>query len=139
MNKKDLFIKYIKSIIKRKKLTLLVNNIFDKKIIDDNSYLFRLINNKNQVIIDIHDNVSTNRFNRYIFDFGNTNKEYETKVIDGVYITYIGINNIKTYHNNIQKFASLFNRHNKNILSEAKIFMDNELIDILIYNIKKTS
>ena len=66
--------------------------MFNYENLTDYNYLFRLTKTNSEVIMDIYDNISINRFNRYIFVF-DSEKEYVNELFDGVYLTYI---NVKT-------------------------------------------
>jgi protein associated with RNAse G/E len=80
MNKRDMLFTFIKTIEKKKLLTKFIINIFDYQNFHDYNYLFRIVKEEDNIIIDIYDNISANRFNRYIFDYSlNDNK---TKVIE---------------------------------------------------------
>ena len=69
MNKKNMMREFINIINNRKLMTDFIKNIFDYDNFNDYNYLFRMIEEDNGIIIDIYDNVSDNRFNRYIFLF----------------------------------------------------------------------
>ena len=55
-------------------MTSFIKNFFDYKYLNDYNYIFRMIDNEVELIIDIYDNVSENRFNRYVFNFDSHSK-----------------------------------------------------------------
>ena len=61
-------IKFINEIINREMLTEFIKEIFNYENLFDYNYIFRMVDKDNFIIIDIYDNVSKNRFNKYIFD-----------------------------------------------------------------------
>ena len=136
MNKKDMLYTFIKEIEKNKLLTLFIKNIFDYKNLHDYNYIFRIINEKDAVIMDIYDNISDNRFNRYIFCFNN--KNYKNKVSDNnVFVTYININKLTDSDNKLYKLAYLTKLNSDEIIEYANSFLDIKLVNILINIIKK--
>ena len=128
MNKKDIMYKFIKTIEKEKKLTLFIINIFNYQNFNDYNYISRIIKNKNEIIIDIYDNVSINRFNRYIFNFSNSNYNIKKQEKNNVFITSIWIENIKESKDKLLKLAYLFKTLN---IEYAKTFLYKDFIDIL--------
>ena len=82
---------FIKEIENSKLVTLFIKNLFGYEELNDYNYLFRMNEEYNKIIIDIYDNISDNRFNRYIFSFDDG--EYDIKVIEdnNVFVTYIFI------------------------------------------------
>ena len=137
MNKKDILYTFIKTIEKKQLLTKFIKNIFDYENFNDYNYLFRITENSNQVIIDIYDNISDNRFNRYIFNFSRSN--YYTRVIKegNVFVTYINVLRIGDSNNKLYKLAYLINLNKNKMYEYASTFLDQEFVDILINIIKK--
>ena len=138
MNKKELFVKFIRSIEKRQKLTLFISRIFDYDNFNDYNYLFRMKEEDNQIIIDIYDNVSVNRFNRYIFIYDNIITKIRIIEDNNVFVTYLPVLNINENDciNKLIKLAYLFGNCN-DVVAYAKTFLDDEFVDILIYILKK--
>lgn len=137
MNKKELMAKYIRKIKRKKELTSFIAYMFDYNDFHDYNYIFRMVEEKNRVIIDIYDNISSNRFNRYIFNFNRSN--LNTKVIKekNIFVTYINIPNLKDNINNkLYKLAYLFKLNKKEMIEYADTFLDKKYIDILIDIIK---
>ena len=137
MNKKDILYTFIKTIEKKQLLTKFIKNIFDYENFNDYNYLFRMTENSNQIIIDIYDNISDNRFNRYIFNFSRSN--YYTRVIKegNVFVTYINVLRIGDSNNKLYKLAYLINLNKNKMYEYAGTFLDKEFVDILINIIKK--
>ena len=137
MNKKDLLYIFIKTIEDRKLLTNFIKNIFDYENFHDYNYLFRIINNDSQVIIDIYDNVSDNRFNRYIFNFSRSN--YDIRVIKegNVFVTYINVLKTEDSDNKLYKLAYLTRLTQSKMIEYAYTFLNKEFVNILEEIIKK--
>ena len=137
MNKKDILYTFIKTIEKKQLLTKFIKNIFDYENFNDYNYLFRITENSNQVIIDIYDNISDNRFNRYIFNFSRSN--YDIRVIKegNVFVTYINVLRIGDSNNKLYKLAYLTKLNKNKMYEYASTFLDQEFVDILINIIKK--
>ncbi len=122
--------RFIKSIQRRKLLTLLLENIFDYKNIHDYNYIFRIINEKDQIIIDIYDNVSDNRFNRYIFSFDKYQKK-TNYTNNNVFITYINVFDIEKINNKLDMFGYLFTLDNDKMVGYALTFLDERIVEVL--------
>ena len=101
MNKKELLEIFIKTIQKNKLLTEFIQNIFDYKNLHDYNYIFRISTNREEVIIDIYDNISNHRFNRYVFSYNRG--KYKTNVIEenNVFVTYIDVLNLTDSNNKL--------------------------------------
>lgn len=128
MNKQTLMYKFIKTIEREKKLTLLIINLFDYQNFFDYNYISRIIKTKHEIIIDIYDNISINRFNRYIFNFSPSKYTIKKKEENNVFITSIWVENVKDSQDKLLKLAYLFKTLNKEY---AKTFLDREIINIL--------
>ena len=131
MNKKDMMFAFIKRIENEHKLTLFIKNIFDYKNFNDYNYIFRVINEDNFVIMDIYDNVTENRFNRYIFDFNIDKYDVKCKCINNVFVTMINIFNMDDSDNKLYKLAFLFSDKNNDLIKYANTFLEKTFIDIL--------
>lgn len=131
MNKKKLLAKFIRLIKKEKELTNFIAFIYNYKDFNDYNYIFRLLEKEDRVVIDIYDNISNNRFNRYIFSFSNNN--LKTKVIkeNNVFITYINVNTLKEGNNNLYKLAYMFKLNKKEMIIYASTFLESKYIEIL--------
>ena len=130
MSNKDYMYKFIKTIEENNQLTAFIINIFDYEGLHDYNYIFRLINGKNEVIMDIYDNVSVNRFNRYIFNFIDDSFTIKKQEENNVFITMISIKNVINKQNKLLKLAYLFKLDN-NKIAYAKTFLNNEFVIIL--------
>jgi hypothetical protein len=128
MNKKNMMRDFINIINNRRLMTSFIKNIFGYKNFFDYNYIFRSTDKDNELIIDIYDNVTENRFNRYIFNFDNCNYTYEKKLIDNIHIHYISVLNVKDNDNNLIKLAFLFNLEKDKMIEYAKTFLDKEFI-----------
>ncbi len=131
MNRKDLLVIFINKLIEEKLLTSFLQNIFDYENLHDYNYLFRMQKNRREVIIDIYDNVSDNRFNRYIFDFRKGSYIIYTNEIKNVYVTKINVLNTYDDSDKLIKLAYLFTLRKKEMLNYAKTFLNEEFLTIL--------
>ncbi len=138
MNKKDLIYSFIKNIERNRLLTVFISNMFNYENLTNYNYLFRLTKTNSEVIMDIYDNISINRFNRYIFVF-DSEKEYVNKLFDGVYLTYINVKTVKNSNNKLNKLAYLLKLSKYEAIEYAKTFLDKRIVNILIKTIKKAN
>ena len=131
MNKKGMMRIFFENISDKELMTLFIKILFNYENLHDYNYLFRIKEEKNKIIVDIYDNVSDNRFNRYIFDFNIG--EYDMKVIEegNVFVNYIYISNIKDPDNNLLKLAYLFRIRKNKMIEYAKTFLPNEIVQVL--------
>lgn len=132
MTEKCLLNEFMATIEKEKTLTQFIINIFDYKDFHDYNYIFRLIENNDNVIIDIYDNVSSNRFNRYIFSFVESDFDYKVNEEKNVFVHYINVLNLRENNEKLLKFGYLFKLDNKSRIEYAKSFLDDEFINLLI-------
>ena len=118
-------------------MTKFIINIFDYERLQDYNYIFRMIDGNNEVIIDIYDNVSDNRFNRYIFSF--IDNVYVFKVLEegNVFVNYISVLNMVDGNNKLEKLAYLFKLDEDEMLDYANTFLNKIFVDILEEIIKK--
>ena len=137
MTKKNMFKLFINKINDSKLMTKFIINIFDYEGLQDYNYIFRMIDGNNEVIIDIYDNVSDNRFNRYIFSF--IDNDYVFKVLEegNVFVNYISIMNVVDGNNKLEKLAYLFKLDEDEMLDYANTFLNKIFVDILEEIIKK--
>ena len=137
MNKKDLLVRFINTIKRKKILTEFIKFLFDYDFLSDYNYIFRIVDSDNKVIIDIYDNISDNIFNRYIFDYVRGRVNTETIKEGNVFVTYIDVFNIDNDNKNkMHMLAYLTTLDNDKMLEFAKTFLDNKYINILKYIIK---
>lgn len=139
MNKKDLLYTFINTIERKQLLTNFIKNIFDYKEFHDYNYLFRMTENSNQIIIDIYDNISDNRFNRYIFNFSRSNYDIRAIKEGNVFVTYINVLRIGESDNKLYKLAYLTKLNKNKMIEYANTFLDKEFVDILMDIIKNKS
>lgn len=137
MTKKNMFKLFVNKINDRKLMTKFIINIFDYEKLQDYNYIFRMIDGNNEVIIDIYDNVSNNRFNRYIFSF--IDNDYVFKVLEegNVFVNYISIMDVVDSNNKLEKLAYLFKLDEDEMLGYANTFLNKIFVDILEEIIKK--
>lgn len=137
MSKKDMMVGFIEEIERKKLLTLFIGNLFDYDNFCDYNYLFRMTNEEKRIIIDIYDNVSDNRFNRYIFSF--VREKYDYRVIEdkNVFVNYINILNLSDSNNKLLKLGYLFKIEKTKMIEYANNFLDKEIVDCLINIINK--
>lgn len=137
MNKKGIMKLFFERINERNLMTLFIRTLFDYKNLHDYNYLFRLKEEKNKIIIDVYDNVSSNRFNRYIFIFSVG--KYDIKIIEesNVFVNYIYILNISNPQSNLLKFAYLFNIDEDMMIKYASSFLPDSIVEILIEILEK--
>lgn len=131
MSKKNIMRDFVNEIYNRKLMTKFIKNIFGYKNFYDYNYLFRMIDNDCEIIIDIYDNVSDNRFNRYIFSF--IENEYVFKVVEekNVFVNYISVLLVEDCDDNLMKLAYLFQIPNMMMLDYASTFLDEVFVEIL--------
>lgn len=129
MNKKDLLIKFINELLKRKLMTEFIRNIFDYQNFSDYNYIFRLQEEKTNIIIDIYDNISDNRFNRYVFKFSKGESLIRMGIENNVFVTYINVLNVKEDNEDkLLKLAYLFNMRKTKMLGYANTFLNKSIV-----------
>ena len=131
MSNKEYLKRFIESIQSNKRLTSFIKNIFDYDNFNDYNYIFRLTEDDNSVIIDIYDNISDNRFNRYIFDFNNEMSNVDIIQEGNVFVTKIPIKNASDSDNKLYKLAYLFKLDKSKMLEYSKTFLNDEFRTIL--------
>lgn len=139
MNKKVLMKEFIETIDRRKLMTQFIKNMFNYQELYDYNYLFRIKEKGNMIVIDIYDNVSNNRFNRYIYCFSPGKYMIKIEEKDNVFVNYINIMNIDkdNYENNIIKLGYLFKLKKNKMIEYAHKFLSDEVVDILSEILKK--
>lgn len=131
MNNRVIMMNFINEIERLKLMTNFIKNIFEYEEFEDYNYLFRMKYIKKVIIIDIYDNISSNRFNRYLFSF--TKGDYDVKVVEtnNVYETYINVYTMNDSDNKLYKLAYLFSLNKRMMINYAKSFLNQEFVDIL--------
>ena len=136
MSKKELLKTFIETIQNKNLLTIFIKLIFDYDNFHDYNYIFRLSEGDDEIIIDIYDNVSENRFNRYIFNYNKG--KYHTGIVkeEDVFVTYIDALNMTDNSNKLYKLAYMTTLTQNKIVAYAKTFLTDEFINILLDIIK---
>lgn len=137
MNKRDMLYKFIKTIENKQLLTKFIINLFDYQDFHDYNYIFRMVINNNEIIIDIYDNISNNRFNRYIFDYEVNDQETYVTEEGNVFVTYINVLKMNDSSNKLYKLAYLTKLDKCQIIDYASTFLNREFVNILKDIIKK--
>lgn len=137
MNRKDILKEFINEINYHGLMTKFINNIFGYKELNDYNYIFRMIDNEMELIIDIYDNVSENRFNRYVFNFESEEYDVMDTIYEDVFVKYINVIKVRDSDDKILKFAYLFRLDNKTMIKYAYTFLEPIFVDILIKIINK--
>ena len=139
MNKRVLMKEFIETIDRRKLMTQFIKDMFNYQELYDYNYLFRIKEEGNMIIIDIYDNVSNNRFNRYVYRFSPGKYMIKIEERDNVFVNYINIMNIDkdNYENNIIKLGYLFKLRKNKMIDYAHKFLSDEVVDILNEILKK--
>lgn len=81
--------------------------------------------------MDLFDNISENRFNRYMFDFSKGKKVIEYNCPANIFVTHIKIFKVKKDDNNLVKLAYLFKLKKCRMIGFAKTFLDDQFVKIL--------
>ena len=136
MDKKELMMSFFKKIKYRKLMTNFLINIFDYQGLHDYNYIYRIQDNNDNIIIDVYDNISANRFNRYIFSFNDLEDDYKVSEKDNVFVTVIGVFNIYDCDNKLIKFANLFRINKHEMIDYARTFLEQEFVKIISEIIK---
>ncbi len=132
MTKKEKLFKFLKRVSNRKLMTKFLINIFDYDGLEDYNYISRISMKDDSVILDVYDNVTENRFNRYCFNFIKSDKAFDTRERDNVFVTEINILSLTDTDNKLLKFAYLFKMLD---IEYAKAFLDKEIVGILTNSI----
>lgn len=129
--KKDLLENFIEEVEKQGLLTSFLSSLFDYGNFNDYNYIFRLQAEKRLTIIDIYDNISDNRFNRYIFHFRKGNYMIDVQEDQNVFVTNINVLNTCDSDNKIVKLAYLFKIRKSQMLDYARTFLPEEIVQVL--------
>ena len=131
MDKMDVMIRFFKMIEGSNLMTVFIKNIFGYEDINDYNYMFRMFDDGGKIIIDIYDNFTINRFNRYVFNFLDCDYVVLEQKEDFVFVKFMSVLNINDGDDNLYKLAYLFNLDNDRMLEYANTFLDIKFIDIL--------
>ena len=131
MNQKRLLMKFINVIQRKKLLTEFLADIFEYDDFHDYNYLFRMVNNDDEIIIDIYDNVSDNRFNRYVLNYNKGKIKTRVVTDNNVYVNYIDVFNIKNGVNKLYDFIYITTLDKDKIIIYANTVLKSKFVNIL--------
>ncbi|MBQ2873184.1 MAG: hypothetical protein IJE89_04230 [Bacilli bacterium] len=131
MDKKNMMRDFITIINDRGLMTKFIKNIFGYNNFFNHNYIFRFIDETDKLIIDIYDNITDARFNRYIFNFNKCKHFYKKDVVNKLNIHYISISTANDSNDNLIKLAYMFKIENNKMLDYAETFLDKDFILIL--------
>lgn len=139
-NKKKIMKEFLELILKKNLLTKFLNDIFEYNSFKDYNYIYRLGSDEESIVIDIYDNVSINRFNRYIYSFMcNNDYDYVVEVHNNVYVHYYNVFRLGGKLDKRMMFGYLFTLSYDKMVEYAREFMDTEYLECLEIVLKKAS
>ena len=136
MTKQKIFITLLDKIQSRGLLTVFIKDLFDYEELNDYNYIYRLTKDTDSVIMDIYDNISANRFNRYIFSFEEGDYDIKTMEDKNVFVTKIHVLNVTKPDTKLLKLVYMLNLDNAEMVKYADSFLDKEIVKILSEIIK---
>lgn len=128
MNRRRMMGLYLKKLERSKLLTRFIALLFDYKDFHDYNYIYRMVEENMRIIIDIYDNISSNRFNRYIISFKENDKGYNIQEMNNVFVTYINVFKIENADSMLLKFCYLFTLELDKMVEYAKGFLDLDMV-----------
>lgn len=128
MNRRRMMGLYLKKLERSKLLTRFIALLFDYKDFHDYNYIYRMVEENKRIIIDIYDNISSNRFNRYIISFKENDKGYNIQEMNNVFVTYINVFKIENADSMLLKFCYLFTLELDKMVEYAKGFLDLDMV-----------
>lgn len=139
-NKKKIMKEFLELILKKNLLTKFLNDIFEYNSFKDYNYIYRLCSDEKSIVIDIYDNISVNRFNRYIYSFMcNNDYDYMVEVHNNVYVHYYNVFRLGGKLDKRMMFGYLFTLSYDKMVEYAREFMDTEYLECLEMVLKKAS
>jgi len=135
MTNAKLMYSFILEVDNQGKTTEFLKQLFCYKELCDVNYIFRVSLNGKTVVMDVFDNISENRFNRYFFQFKKAKPNYLVNELNNIFVTTINVlslNKTIFFENNLLKFAYLFKCRSSMTVNYAKTFLSDELTNILI-------
>lgn len=127
---KQVMFNYINEIDKKNLVTKMLVETFDYVELEDHNYIFRVSSDETSVIMDVYDNVTVNRFNRFYFSFNVNSIDHYQKEANNVFETWINVFKCNE-SKNIFKFAHLFTLDTNDMIKYAESFLSNEFISLL--------
>ena len=134
MTNLELMYNFILKIYEDELTTEFLKQIFNYKNFSEINYIFRVSLKKKMVVIDIFDNISRNRFNRYFFEFKRAKKQYVVTECDNVFISKIKVFSLskkQVLNNNLLKLGYLFKLPSSKMIAYAKTFLNEDLVNLL--------
>lgn len=128
MNRRRMMGLYLKKLERSKLLTRFIALLFDYKDFHDYNYIYRMVEENKRIIIDIYDNISSNRFNRYIISFKENDQGYSIQEMDNVFVTYINVFKIDNTDSMLMKFCYIFTLEVDEMVEYARTFLDLEMV-----------
>lgn len=128
MNRRRMMGLYLKKLERSKLLTRFIALLFDYKDFHDYNYIYRMVEENMRIIIDIYDNISSNRFNRYIISFKENDKGYNIQEMNNVFVTYINVFKIENADSMLLEFCYLFTLELDKMVEYAKGFLDLDMV-----------
>ena len=125
---------FLNKVFDKNLMTKFLINIFDYDDLKDYNYISRVSENNESVILDVYDNITKNRFNRYCFNFDREGEYVFNEEYDNIFITNINVLNTEDSDNKLIKFAYLFKLSYEDRIRYAETFLDKEFISILKNN-----
>lgn len=140
VNRCKIMKEFLELILKKGLLTDFLNDIFEYKNFKDYNYIYRLGSDKESIIIDVYDNASVNRFNRYIYSFvDNDEYDYMVEVHDNVYVHYYNVFRLGDKLDKRMMFGYLFTLPYEEMIEYARGFMNTKYLECLEIVLKKAS
>lgn len=131
MTNQELMYKFISNINDNGLITKFLISIFNYENLNEYNYIFRISMEGYYIIVDLFDNVSENRFNRYFFDFSKGKNTFSDNDYLNICVTHIKVLNVKKNGNNLLKLAYLFKLKKCRMINYAQKFLDEEFVEIL--------
>lgn len=134
MTNKDLMYKFISNIYHEGLITKFLKLILNYHNLSDINYIFRISLVDDTVIMDVFDNISDNRFNRYFFEFKKGKNSFVVNELDNVFVTKIKVLSLSKKYpldNNLLRLAYLFKHRPSRMIKYAKTFLSDDFIVIL--------
>ena len=90
-----------------------------------------MVNTDEEIIIDIYDNVSDNRFNRYVLNYNKGKIKTRVVADNNVYVNYIDVLNIQEGASKLYDFIYLTTLDKDRIIIYANTLLKPKFVNIL--------